>query len=141
MTVVTPPCSNLCVYLVPRQEPTACPGCKAPTPGQLSARPRHAEPLSCPVLCLEPAPPSPPFPSEFVLSLIISCFCGLGFLSFAGVLFQGPVRWPVDSSSVFSAALEGACPPSCSASFWSPWETGTRGTESTPGVTHAPYSF
>ena len=121
-----------------------CPGCKAPTPGLLSAHPRHAGPLSCPVLCLELSPwprPAPFSPVNLFFAGIMSCYCGLGFLSFAGVLFQGPIRWPIDSSSIFSAALEGACPPSCSASSWSPWETGTRGTESTPAVSHAPDSL
>ena len=68
-------------------------------PALSSSEARRATVLPCPLPgTVPPAPPSPPFPSEFVLSPIISCFCGLGFLSFAGVLFQGPVRWPVDSS-------------------------------------------
>ena len=52
-------------------------------PALSSSEARRATVLPCPLPgTVPPAPPSPPFPSEFVLSPIISCFCGLGFLSF-----------------------------------------------------------
>ena len=50
------------LHLVPRQESTVRPGCKAPTPDQVSTHSRHAGPLSCPVLCLEQSPWPHPAP-------------------------------------------------------------------------------
>ena len=91
MTVVTSPCSSLCVYLVPRQEPTVCPGCKAPTPGQLSAHPRHAGPLSCPVLGLEPAPrprPAPLSPVNLFFRLSYLAFVALGSFPLQACYFR-----------------------------------------------------